>query len=103
MKFIWEAEDIKPGRYYYRCGKGFGANLSYLASVTHKIGFSTEAKGTDDADRRYVAISMTDGCVCQCHTKQEFADMLNKGEYVPLRTDRLLEIIASLDRQNSGC
>lgn len=103
MKFIWEEDDIKPSRYYYRNDKGHGANLGYLASVTHKIGFSTEAKAEGDADRRYVSISMTDGCVCQPHTKREFADMLNKGGYIPLRTDRLLEIIASLERQNSGC
>lgn len=103
MKFIWEAEDIKPGRYYYRNDKGHGADLGYLASVTHKIGFSTEAKGDGDGDRRYVAISMTDGLVCPCQTKQEFAEMLNEGKYIPLRTDRLLEIIASLERQNSGC
>lgn len=103
MKYTWEEEDIKPGRYFYRNDKGHGGDLGYLASVTHKIGFSTEAKGDGPGDRRYVAIAMTDGCVGECCTKAEFADMLNKGGYVPLRTDRLVEIIESLERQNSGC
>ena len=102
MKFLWEAEDIKPGRYYYRNDKGRGADLGYLSSVTHKIGYSTGAKAKDDGMTRYVAISITDGCVCQTLTKQEFADMLNRGGYVPLRTERLLEIIAHCKNQNEG-
>jgi hypothetical protein len=103
MKYIWEAGDIRPGRYYYRHDKGCGADMGYLASVTHKIGFRADATAHDDeTGRRYIAISITDGCVCQPHTKQEFADMLNDGQYVPLRTERLLEIILHCKNQNEG-
>lgn len=103
MKFIWDADDIKPGRFYYR-NDSARVDMGYLASVTHKIGYRADATShDDDSGRRYVAISMTDGCVCMPHTKQEFADILNEGKYVPLRNERLIEIIAYQRNQNEGC
>jgi hypothetical protein len=100
MKFIWEAEDIKPGRYYYRNDKGHGADMGYLASVTHKIGWRADA--SIESEDHYVSIAITDGMVTKLKTKQEFADMLNEGEYVPLNTERLLEIITCCAKQNEG-
>lgn len=105
MKYIWEAEDIKPGRYYYRDDQpaldGTAPELSYLASVTHKIGFASFVDPGPDREK-YVSISMTDGLVCEPQTKEAFAEMLNSGRYVPLRTDRLVQIIAHCARQNEG-
>lgn len=92
MKFIWEEDDIKPGRYYYR-NDSAKVDMDYLASVTNKIGYRADTV-SEDGNERYVGISMTDGFVCLPYTKREFADMLNEGKYVPLRTERLIEIIA---------
>ncbi len=100
MKFIWEPDDIKAGRYYYRNDKGHGADIGYLASVTHKIGWTFTNELDDPA--KNVAISITDGMVTPPKTREEFAVMLNEGGYVPLHTDRLIEIIAYQARQNEG-
>lgn len=97
MKFIWEEDDITPGRYYYR-NDGPRADLGYLASVTHKIGFLAG----ESSSACYVSVSVCDGMVTKPKTKAELAASLNEGAYVPLSSDRLVQIIGHLRAQNEG-
>jgi hypothetical protein len=99
MKFIWEPEDIKCGRYYYKGDSGNHSDIGYLASVTQKIGY---VANSPSSGKRLVGISITDGMVGQEYTREEFAKMLNDNSYVPLHTSHLVQIIAHCAEQNEG-
>lgn len=96
MKAVWEEGDIVVGRYFYR-GDSPNAEIGYLASVTHKIGFMAGGPS-----KHYVSISVTDGMVTDPVSAAEFATRLNDGGYVPVSSDRLVQIIAHLRSQNEG-
>ncbi|TXG96586.1 MAG: hypothetical protein E6R08_09025 [Nevskiaceae bacterium] len=97
MKVTWEEGDIIPGRYYYR-DDSRDADLIHLATVTHKIGFMAGS----DSDERYVSVSVCDGMVTGPCTKVQLAATLNAGGYVPLSSDRLVQIVGQLRAQNEG-
>lgn len=69
MKVTWEKEDIRAG---YRFGK---------ASIIERsmIGYDSTCKGP----ARWVWVSLSDGCVGQRMTQEEFAAHLTENEYVP--------------------
>lgn len=70
MKFIWEESDIKTGRMYSRVD----INENWM------IGYRSYAV----EEARFVSISMVDGMVTAPLNKNEMADMLTRGGYVPI-------------------
>jgi len=93
MKYTWEPDDIKPGRYYGRASKH--EDLGYLATVIHKIGF-------DPRCDLPVSISIADGMVIGYAGKSAMAKALNDGGYIPIRTEQLIRVIEHLRKQNEG-
>ena len=71
MKIKWEAKDIKGGE------KVTKPNISEVWMIGYTPSMSE--KGND-----HQMVSMSDGCVCQVHSKQAMADMLTKERYIPV-------------------
>lgn len=93
MKIIWNAEDIKVGRYVTvptETGK-------ICASRTYKIGYLPHAD-----DPSYCLIAITDGMVSRPHTKERLAETLTDHGHLPIATDHLVDLIRLLHRQNEG-
>lgn len=72
MKVIWEEKDIIVGTLYLRAG-------SHQKEVW-MIGYDATATGLC----RYVSVSMNDGMVTSARTKDDFCNMLNEAEYIPV-------------------
>jgi hypothetical protein len=71
MKFIWEVEDIKPGRRFTHTG----------AEEIWLIGYQVDS---DDYKARYVAVLENTGMVTTPTTKKDLAAKLNEGGYMPV-------------------
>jgi len=99
MKYIWEAEDIRPHAYYVRGMPSEGdtpkerrGKIEYAVSTLAKIGYlsisdDSEEKYTNPRKKygEYVSIAMTDGMVMnRGKTREEFAESLNEGGYQPI-------------------
>jgi len=72
MKFIWEVDDIQPGVRYGRKDIAEVWIIGYLAVE-------------EDPNKRYTSISLEDGMVCKCETRDTWAEYLNRGNYVPIK------------------
>lgn len=69
MKYIWEAEDIKPGVRYTQKG----------ITEVHMIGYMASRIG----HQRMVSISLEDGMVQDPKEAAEWAEMLTVHNYIP--------------------
>ena len=101
VKYTWEKEDIKAGRYVIRNSSPYGSdNISYAASCCSKIGWRADVSG----DKKYVLISIEDGMVLKEHTKDELVDKFNREDngYRPVTNKELLVMITFLETLNEG-
>ncbi len=100
MKFIWTAEDIKPGRivckpaYFHfgdQCGEAWKPTGG-TAKWTQKIGYVRGGQCRDDT-AVYVLIALTDGMVGTAYTKADIAAQLNADDMMPMPHKWLIETI----------
>lgn len=95
MKYIWEEEDIKCGRFVYRKGGNY--------STAYKIGFASWVKnGKKKGEGHYVLIAITDGMVTMPVTKKEMVKSFNETNKAPLPFEKLNEFITHLRCQGEG-
>jgi len=96
MKFVWEPEDIKTGRYFVR-----GNEDNYSFSCLHKIGYIHNAAFKPKYKK--VGLAMTDGAAYPYgENDAEFAQALNDGGYVPITPTQAAELIIRVDASRSG-
>ncbi len=88
---MWEPEDIIVGRWYFRMGseKYNPENISYYISTAHIIGYDSAILGED----KFTFTSLSDGMVGMRMSKNDMVHMLNKGKYIPLPLEILIELI----------
>jgi len=67
----WKTEDVRPGR-------------RYTKKDTEEIWIIGYRTDIGDYNARYVSVSENDGMVTLPYTKEEFAQVLNANEYVPV-------------------
>lgn len=79
MKCIWEEEDINAGQRYAKNEKTEVLIIGYLSL---KPGQQSEED--EKAERHTVGISTVDGMVTCLSTKQELAQILTEGKYLPI-------------------
>lgn len=100
MKFFWEEEDIKPGRFIICASvKEDASNYPknrYAATVVYQIGWQSTKEG-NTYGKTSVA---TDGMWCPIGTKQEVADKLNADPrgYRPLSRQEFNRIFKHTDQ-----
>ena len=77
MKYIWEEDDIVPGRRVWgRC------DTSNLERV---IGYSSLSQSANDTDTRFCVFALCDGGVqTVAKTAKELANWLNESGYRPV-------------------
>jgi hypothetical protein len=86
MKVQWQADDITPGRVLGKPGRSERWMIGYEAMP-------------DDADRRHVLISLSDGLVSPPATAEMMAIDLNKSGEIPIE---LLGALTSTERTPGG-
>lgn len=69
MQVTWEADDIKPGRRYWKPGAKERWIIGYIAGDTGRA--------------RYVSVSASDGMVTAAVTKEQLAAELTAAGYLP--------------------
>ncbi len=84
MKYVWEEEDLKAGRWFYRTN----------SSTAHKLGFTNESKKRSEG-KKWVYVSITDGMTSNAKTNDEMLKILNE-KYRPLPQHKLIEFIEEL-------
>lgn len=78
MKYIWEADDIKPGRMLGTTTRGERWIIGYReAEVIH------DRCDLDATHRAYVLISLSDGMVTAPRTAETMAVHLNESGEIP--------------------
>lgn len=96
MKYTWEPEDIRIGRFFHR-----GGEAEYAKSCLHKIGrLHLAYHGLDYGTGRkegetplYVITAMTDGLVFGPYTAEEMAAHLTKEGYQPTTAKQLMQLL----------
>lgn len=93
MKYTWEKEDIKVGRYIIRQSSPFGkfSNMGFMLSVSYMIGYSFK-----DKECKHKLISLADGMIMDlCETKEECAENLNKDSfgYRPMTKREMIKLL----------
>jgi len=84
MKYIWEPNDIIPGRivckhFSYQRNDAF-IPCGNSAKWTYKIGYRS---GGDNGEK-YVLVCMADGLVRKGTTREKLAEDLNADELIPM-------------------
>ena len=70
MKVTWEAQDIKPGRWYSKPDISEKWIIGYLPNAP--------------VEKRFVSVSAQDGMVTHTSTSEELAEQLTSGGYYPM-------------------
>lgn len=105
MKYIWEEEDIIPGRFvckapeYHDMTVNSWTPTAHVAKWTYKLGFINGGEGVNNK-AVYVTLAMTDGMVGIGKTSKELASEFNRDQMIPMPDAWVQAVIAWYLKRN---
>lgn len=104
MKYIWEEDDIKVGRFVCKPNPNPESKFTpcgWTVKWTSKIGYINFHTGGKD-DKNYVIINIGDGRVSSGMAKEELVEYLNKEPLIPMPQDWIIATMEFLCKTNTG-